>query len=214
MPFPLPSASPSRLAPLPILLLALCIAIATPALARVQGYTTLTPDNTDQLVGTWSSGSHQVLTGLGFFWPANRTFTPPPVKGISYSFTDDGFWEQSLYLALDNPKDPSCVKSQLIWQHGTYQVYDNGTLLLTPFSHEGCQLITSSCGTGSTTELAYEETEVWAMVEMWTEEVMGVPVKSLRLTDPYGNRRNNMNLVYSPPSMLPNEKLYISVYGQ
>ncbi|EPQ30038.1 uncharacterized protein PFL1_02155 [Pseudozyma flocculosa PF-1] len=203
--------APTRTIALGLLAFALCC--VQRAAAVVQDWQLIDTSNSNELVGTWSSGSHQVLTGLGFFWPANRTFTPPPARGISYSFSADGFWEQSMYLAQPNPRKPQCVGSQLIWQHGTYEVLSNGTLILTPFWHEGAQLVSSSCSGGNTTELAYNEREIWATAEVWYEQVMGVPVKSLRLTDPWGNRRTNMNLVYRPPQMLPTEKLYVSVYG-
>ena len=77
-------------------------------------------DDPVTIVGTWSTGSGQVETGLvsgkkrarerekhadcrsiyeqNFYNPINNTFNIPRVGGQSYSFTEDGFWEQSLFI--------------------------------------------------------------------------------------------------------------------
>lgn len=59
-------------------------------------------NNVTALSGTWSSGSGNVTTGLAFFNPATATFNIPAVAGISYSFTEDGFFEQSKYTYSPN----------------------------------------------------------------------------------------------------------------
>jgi hypothetical protein len=58
--------------------------------------------NATSIAGTWSSGSKKVLTGPGFCNPASSTFTYPATAGISYSFTDDGYFEEALYRFTGN----------------------------------------------------------------------------------------------------------------
>jgi hypothetical protein len=53
--------------------------------------------NATSIVGTWSSGSRGVQTGSQFADPANMTFNYPATTGISYSFSDNGFYEIARY---------------------------------------------------------------------------------------------------------------------
>jgi hypothetical protein len=54
------------------------------------------------LTGTWTTKSRKVFTGPGFYDPINDKFIEPSVTGISYSFTDDGHFEQAYYRAISN----------------------------------------------------------------------------------------------------------------
>jgi Chaperone for protein-folding within the ER, fungal len=80
-----------------------------------------------------------------FFNPANNTFSYPSTAGQAYSFTDDGHWEQALYLYQSMPGKPFCVTAQLIWQHGTYTINGSNYLLLQPFDGDGMQQVSSRC---------------------------------------------------------------------
>ena len=42
------------------------------------------------------------LSVQGFYNPGNGTFNAPANAGQSYSFTNDGKWEQALYLYESN----------------------------------------------------------------------------------------------------------------
>lgn len=53
------------------------------------------------IVGTWSSGGQNVMTGLDFYNPFELQFKVPKTSGISYSFYKDGkggqFFESSQF---------------------------------------------------------------------------------------------------------------------
>ncbi len=117
-------------------------------------------NNVTSLRGTWSSGAGNVVTGLQFFNPANNTFTYPATAGISYSFTDNGYWEQALYIYEPRPDNPYCVTAQLIWQHGTYRINATNYILLTPFRGDGQQQVSSRCEQTSQMVQSYYQPEV------------------------------------------------------
>jgi Chaperone for protein-folding within the ER, fungal len=56
------------------------------------------------LVGTWTTKSKAVLTGPGFYNPVTDKLTEPNHPGISYSFTEDGHYEEAYYRAISNRK--------------------------------------------------------------------------------------------------------------
>jgi len=56
------------------------------------------------LTGTWTTKSWKVFTGPGFYDPVNEKFIEPPLTGISYSFTSDGWYEEAYYRAQSNRK--------------------------------------------------------------------------------------------------------------
>lgn len=74
----------------------------------------------EELVGTWTTKSQQVLTGpvsitqnkhtdtkltgQGFYDPLNDRLIEPDRTGISYSFDADGNYEEAFYRALANRK--------------------------------------------------------------------------------------------------------------
>ena len=58
-----------------------------------------------KLVGTWTTSSKKVVTGPGFYDPVNDKMTEPSLPGISYSFTQDGWYEEAYYRAVPNGKD-------------------------------------------------------------------------------------------------------------
>lgn len=54
------------------------------------------------LVGTWTTKSKAVFTGPGFYNPVTDKLTEPNHPGISYSFTEDGHYEEAYYRAISN----------------------------------------------------------------------------------------------------------------
>ncbi|KAM3076890.1 Reversal of tor2 lethality [Clarireedia jacksonii] len=57
---------------------------------------------TSELAGTWSTKSAAVLTGPGFYNPVNDSLLEPTHTGFSYSFTTDGYYEESYYRVVAN----------------------------------------------------------------------------------------------------------------
>jgi Chaperone for protein-folding within the ER, fungal len=54
------------------------------------------------LVGTWTTKSKSVFTGPGFYNPVTDKLTEPNHPGISYSFTEDGHYEEAYFRAISN----------------------------------------------------------------------------------------------------------------
>merc|ERR1712232_491277 len=106
-----------------------------PAVVQAQG----------SLVGTWTTKSRKVLTGPGFYNPVDDRLIEPDLTGISYSFTADGYYESAYYRAVSNPTNPNCVQGVMQWQHGTYTLPENGSIVLLPIAVDGRSLTSTPC---------------------------------------------------------------------
>ena len=88
-----------------------------------------------------------------FYNPYLKQFTAPRSGGISYSFTDDGFFEVAKFQYDSNSKliisdiigeKPNCFVAKLIWQHGTYQS-NATTITMNPYKGDGAVQTLSPC---------------------------------------------------------------------
>ncbi|KZF25413.1 hypothetical protein L228DRAFT_244248 [Xylona heveae TC161] len=158
-----------------------------------------------QLTGTWSTKSGKVVTGPAFYNPVSDRLIEPDLTGISYSFTDDGWYEEAYYRAIANPQNPSCPKGIMQWQHGQYTKVDNGSLILTPIAVDGRQLLSDPCNSGYSTYIRYNQTELFKKYEVVLDRYHNVQRLNLYQFD--GSPVNPMYLVYSPPQMLPTQTL-------
>lgn len=120
------------------------------------------------LVGTWASGSRKVVTGSGFANPADGTFTYPPVGGVSYSFTADGFFETARYRFESNGAEPNCIKAVINWIHGEYQTHDNGSIVLSPYM-DGYQQVQDPCAAVSNFVETYNNTEMYSLWQIFLD---------------------------------------------
>ncbi|KAI2788209.1 Protein rot1 [Penicillium oxalicum] len=159
----------------------------------------------DELVGTWSTKSRNVLTGSGFYDPLRDRFIEPNLTGISYSFSSDGYYEQALYRALANPADPSCPTGMMQWQHGSYILLSNGSLVLTPIAVDGRQLLSEPCKKDSSTYIRYNNTELVKAFSVRIDPYHGI--RRLDLTQGDGKIMQPMYLAYQTPKMLPTSTL-------
>jgi len=116
--------------------------------------------NATSIVGTWSSGSRAVQTGPGFTNPANMTFTYPRTTGVSYSFSQDGFYEIARYRFFGNGSHPTCITGVIGWVHGKYELLINGSIVLRPFG-DGYQQIQDPCAAVSNFIEPYNMTEFY-----------------------------------------------------
>lgn len=55
--------------------------------------------------------------------------------------------------------NPECPKAVMQWQHGTYSVKSNGSLVLTPFASDGRQLFSDPCAGDTSVYTRYNQTE-------------------------------------------------------
>ncbi|GMM31575.1 Rot1 protein [Martiniozyma asiatica (nom. inval.)] len=171
-------------------------------LALLWGSVAADDTSDSSIVGTWSSKSNSVFTGPEFYDPVDELLIEPSLPGISYSFTSDGFFEEALYQVTPNPKNHSCATAVLIYQHGTYEQLDNGTLILTPFEIDGRQLLSQPCDdNGISTYTRYHQAEVFKGANVYVDPYHGR--WRLDLIKSTGAYMQPLYLAYRPPQMLP-----------
>lgn len=144
-----------KMAVVPVLFALLCVL----DLARADGVRNMT--------GTWSSGSQQVLTGAVngnvrctlltqmFYNPIKKLFNVPPVAGVSYSFTPDGYFEMARVKYNSSSEKPQCFKASLMWQHGTYEVHNKTSFTMHPYKGDGAVQIIDPCADGEKQVMMY-----------------------------------------------------------
>ncbi|ORX98126.1 chaperone for protein-folding within the ER, fungal-domain-containing protein [Clohesyomyces aquaticus] len=157
------------------------------------------------LIGTWSSKSNSTLTGPGFYDPVNEKFTEPKHTGISYSFSEDGHYEEAYYRAIANPTNPKCPRGIIQWQHGSFVKNDNGSLSLTPIAVDGRQLYSDPCLYENAVYTRYNTTELFKQYEVITDPYHNIPRLNLYKFD--GEPLMPLYLAFSPPQMLPTTTL-------
>ncbi|EDO19490.1 hypothetical protein Kpol_1018p18 [Vanderwaltozyma polyspora DSM 70294] len=154
------------------------------------------------LSGTWSSKSNQVFTGPGFYDPVDELLIEPALPGISYSFTEDGYFEEAQYRVVANPRNIGCPQAVLIYQHGKYEILTNGTLILTPFEVDGRQLLSDPCNDdGVSTYSRYNQSETFLSFDISIDDYHGIYKLQLNQFD--GSPLQPLYLAYRPPMMLP-----------
>lgn len=160
--------------------------------------------NVTGLAGTWSSGSGAVSTGTGFANPVNFTFHYPPVTGISYSFTDDGHFEQAEYRMVSNGSQPNCIEGTVLWQHGSWQSLDNGSIILDPIAIDGRLQVQDPCAAQSNVIFQFNTTVLISSWRIFSDPQRG---PKLQMYQYNGAPYSPMYLVAQPPNMLPTETL-------
>ncbi|KAK4056478.1 Reversal of tor2 lethality [Microbotryomycetes sp. JL221] len=185
----------------PIMSMLLLACMSTVCVAQTLDLTA----NATSLFGTWSSGSGAVITGPDFADPLNsdRTFSPPATTGIAISFTNDGYFEQAQYRFNANGSDPHCSTAVLIWQHGTYQLHNNGSLTLdpSPFQSDGRVQVQDPCGPQTEVLTYYSQFELY---NGWTIQVdLHHETYVMQLYRFDGSLYPRLYLTMRPPAMLP-----------
>ncbi|KZT12271.1 uncharacterized protein LAESUDRAFT_720223 [Laetiporus sulphureus 93-53] len=159
--------------------------------------------NATVIYGTWSSGSMGVVTGSGFADPAKESFTYPNTTGISYSFTEDGYYEIARYRYNSNGSQPSCITGVMNWVHGTYDLLSNGSIVTYPFG-DGYQQIQDGCAATTDFIEDYNDTELYQSWEIFLDSTLGY---QLQLYQYDGSPLAQQNLYSTTPNMLPTRSL-------
>jgi len=167
--------------------------------------------NVTSLLGTWSSGSGNVRTGVGFANPVNFSFTYPATTGISYAFTTDvlsdgsaGYFEEAQYRFQGNGSQPTCIVGVVQWQHGTYQLLPNGSMILNPFPSDGRQQVQDMCAAKSNIIQQFNQTTLFQSWRIFDDPQRG---PKLQLYEFDGQPDSPMYQISPTPNMLPTTTL-------
>ncbi|UZJ52865.1 hypothetical protein CBS101457_002185 [Exobasidium rhododendri] len=199
-------------------LLAGLLATVLPAAVAQSSFTSI--GNTTSLTGTWSSGSQAVLTGVNFYNPVTKNFTVPPTSGVSYSFTDDGFFETSTFTYTSNSTQNRCFSAALTWQHGTYTFNANNSISLHPFVPDGYVQVMDPCAGQTIQQYLYNQFELIPQWITYQDDhpgfMDGGSAWALQMYNDGGNGaagapKSVMWLANRPPTMLPTVQLYQQV---
>ncbi|CAE6447617.1 unnamed protein product [Rhizoctonia solani] len=168
-------------------------------LAQVMLYDT--SHNVTSLQGTWTTTTDYVLTSNMIASPSSSGFNIPEqyrgASSASYSFTDDGFWEQHIYRLVSHGTS-SCTQGITIYQHGTYAHGPDGSLVLSPYWQDGRIQILDPCSANPVSLINQTE-----HIRSW--RILDGPV--LRLVGEYYTPTENMTRVYDTPQMLSTKVL-------
>jgi hypothetical protein len=159
--------------------------------------------NATAITGTWSSGSKNVLTGSGFADPVKVTFNYPKTTGVSYSFSEDGFYEIARYRFNSNGSEPTCITGIVVWVHGKYTLNANGSITMVPFP-DGFQQIQDPCAAVSNFVEPYEFTEYYKGWRIFMDPTAG---PKLHLFQFDGSPVSPQFQVSTTPNMLPTQPL-------
>lgn len=159
--------------------------------------------NMAELEGTWTSKSNTVFTGPGFYDPVDELLIEPALPGISYSFTSDGHYEEAMYRVTSNSRNHSCATASITYQHGTYKLLDNGTLVLSPIAVDGRQLLSDPCGINENNAQynRYVQSTYFLKYQVFISPYHGRYTLQIYQFD--GLMMQPLYLAYKPPLMLP-----------
>ncbi|KAI0049460.1 hypothetical protein FA95DRAFT_1463448, partial [Auriscalpium vulgare] len=159
--------------------------------------------NATPISGTWSSGSKAVVTGAGFANPANMSFIYAKTTGVSYSFTDDGYYEIARYRFNGNGSQPNCITGVISWAHGEYTLQANGSITMIPFG-DGYQQVQDPCAAESNFIEPYNSTELYVSWQIFLDPTDG---PKLHLFGFDGTPVAPQFQVSQTPNMLPTQAL-------
>lgn len=91
------------------------------------------------------------------------------------------------------------------WQHGTYSLPGNGSIILEPFAIDGRQLLSSPCTFDNAVYTRYDQPELIKSYEALTDKFHNVP--RLNIFGYNGAPVQPLYLAYKPPQMLPTQTL-------
>ncbi|KAJ7639438.1 chaperone for protein-folding within the ER, fungal-domain-containing protein [Roridomyces roridus] len=120
-----------------------------------------------------------------------------------FSSADDGWYEIARFRYGSNASHPECVVSTVVWAHGTYDLLQNGSIVLTP-AGDGYQQVQSTCGDNSNFMQNYNITELYQSWRIYTDVTFG---PKLHLFQYDGSPVAPLFQLSTEPNMLPKQKL-------
>lgn len=182
-------------------ILASTAALVAPVFGQNIVYTPI--HNVTTIYGTWASGSKNVITGPSFASPNNVSFHYPSTTGLSYSFTDDGYYEIARYRMQGNGSSPNCITGVMNWVHGRYTLQPNGSITMIPFG-DGYQQIQDACAAVSNFMQDYNDTELYVQWGISQDTQLGYV---LQLYQYDGSPLPPQYQISTSPIMLPTQPL-------
>jgi hypothetical protein len=155
--------------------------------------------NATSLIGVWSTGAGLVETGVNFVDVKNGVFNPPPVAGMSYSFTGNGDFEMVEFRFESNPTKPMCPGAKLLFQHGKYELRPDGVIILNPYPEDGLVQTQSPCAAKSSTIQQFNATIIISYWRIWIDPPTNKAHLHLFAHD--GMPYNKMILRYADPDV-------------
>ncbi|GAA5917509.1 hypothetical protein JCM6882_005497 [Rhodosporidiobolus microsporus] len=137
----------------------------------------------------------------------DQPFIYPANTGISFSFTDDGYFEEAQYRFNSNASEPQCPQAVVIWQHGKYAFHPNGSLTLDPsaFSSDGRIQVQDPCAATTSVLTYYSQWEIYNGWEITIDSHHAAYMLQLYKFD--GSKMPRLYLTVRPPTMLPTTSL-------
>lgn len=91
------------------------------------------------------------------------------------------------------------------WQHGTYTLPENGSIVLQPIAVDGRELTSMPCQYENSIYARYYQPELMEEYTLETDKYHNVPRLNLFQFD--GSPQQPLYLAYNPPQMLPTQTL-------
>lgn len=105
------------------------------------------------------------------------------------------------FVLFFTARDHKCPSAVMIYQHGTWEMLDNQTLILTPFEVDGRQLLSAPCDSSTSTYSRYNQTITFLKWAVYVDPYHGRYRLDIYQFD--GSPLPPLYLAYKPPMMLP-----------
>lgn len=103
-----------------------------------------------------------------------------------------------------NGSQPNCIQGTVLWQHGSWQSLDNGSIVLNPIAVDGRLQVQDPCAAQSNVIMQFNTTVLFSSWRIFSDQQRG-PKLQLYAFD--GSPKSPMFLIANPPNMLPTETL-------
>jgi hypothetical protein len=106
--------------------------------------------------------------------------------------------------------DPRCIQGVIQWQHGTYELVRNGSIVLTPWAEDGRQQVQDPCAAESNVLRQFNQTTLFQTWRIFRDAQGRNKLHLFRFD---GAPFPPMFQVYQTPQMLPTRKLTNTTIG-
>ncbi len=90
-------------------------------------------------------------------WPIIHSNRADSILVLGRRSTDTGYFEEAQYRFNANASDPQCITAYVLWQHGKYQLNNNGSITLYPFGSDGRIQVQDPCAAVTNIITTYDQ---------------------------------------------------------